>query len=139
AAGLLAESGSHKPPSMKSRATSQPQPNPARVYVATLPVTAQFPPRPRRELPRAGSRRLLFVENPLVQVVHDEAGQPLVMHKQALADRVGILFCNGNPLVEDLLGASAALDVALDEADPILDDLGLFLEIRLAAGFAVAR
>ena len=74
-----------------------------------------------------------------MQVVHDEAGQSLVMHKEALTDRVGVLFCNWNPLLEDLLGASAALDMTLDETDPVLDNLRLFLEIRLAAGFAVPR
>src|SRR5690348_10146946 len=104
----------------------------------TDPAAAQFPPRPRRELRRGASRPLLALQNPLVQVVHDQSRQPLVMHKQALADRVGILPGHRDRFFQDLLGADAALDIALDEPHPIFDDLRLLLKIGLAAGLAVA-
>src|SRR6202163_270991 len=104
----------------------------------TSPAAAQFPPRPRRALPRAGSRALFLLEDALVQIVDDQPGQALVMHEQTLADRVGVLPGHRHRFLQDLLGADAALDITLDEADPVLDDLRLFLQIGLAAGLAVA-
>jgi hypothetical protein len=38
------------------------------------------------------SRHLLLIEDAAVQVVHDHVGQPLIVHEQALADRVGVLL-----------------------------------------------
>src|SRR4051794_37372443 len=104
----------------------------------TKTPAAQFPPRPGRELPRAGSRPLFALENARVQVVNDQTGQPLVMYEQPLADRIGVLLRNWDRLLQDLLGADAAVDIALDESDPVLDDLRLFPQVSLAAGFAVA-
>src|SRR6516162_3489127 len=89
-------------------------------------------PRPSR------GRLLLFVQDALVQVVDDHAGQPLIVDKEALADRIGILLSNFQRLLKDLLGGQAAIDKALDIADPILDNLPLLLQISLGEGVAVA-
>ena len=71
---------------------------------------------------------LLFsLDDALVNVVDDHAGQPLVMDEEALADRVGVLLGDLDRLLEDLFGAKAAVDKALDIADPILDNLPLLL------------
>jgi hypothetical protein len=73
-----------------------------------------------------------------MQIVDDEAGQPLVMHEQALPDRIRVLPRYRDRLLEDLVRSDAPIDIGLDEADPIPDDLGLLLEVGLAAGLAVA-
>ena len=48
-----------------------------------------------------------------MQTVHDEAGQALVMHEQALTDRIGILLCDRHAFFEDLFRSDAALDLSL--------------------------
>src|SRR6516165_3270079 len=90
--------------------------------------------------PLLSGRRLLFlVEDALVQVVDDHAGQPFVMDEEPLADRVGVLLGDLDRLFQDLVGGKAAIDEALDIADPILDDLPLFVQIGLGAGITVPR
>jgi len=69
-----------------------------------------------------------------VQIVHDHVGQPLVMDEQALADRVGVLPCDRNRPHQDLLRPDPSIDLPFDKADPVFDDLRLFLQIGLAAG-----
>jgi hypothetical protein len=39
-----------------------------------------------------GADFLLFVQNTLMQVAHDHAGQSFVVNKETLADRVRVLF-----------------------------------------------
>src|SRR5690348_18488989 len=85
----------------------------------------------------AGACLLLLLQDALVQVADDHAGQPLVMDEEALADRVGILLHDIERLFQDFVGAEAAIDKALDIADPVFDDLTLLLQIRLGAGLAV--
>src|SRR6516162_4401397 len=86
---------------------------------------------------QSGGRLLLLFEDALVQIADDHAGEPLVVDKEALTDRVGVLFGDLNRLLQDLVGGKAAIDEALDIADPIFDDLPLFLQIALGAGVAV--
>ena len=59
------------------------------------------------------------------------------MDEQALADRVGVLLGDFERLLQDLVGAEATVDKALDIADPVLDDLALLLQVSLRAGLAV--
>src|SRR5690242_6281098 len=66
---------------------------------------------------------LLLVQDALVEVAHDHPGEPFVMDEEALADRVGVLFGDVERLLQDLVGAKAAVDEPLDTADPVLDDL----------------
>jgi hypothetical protein len=63
-----------------------------------------------------------------MEVVDDHSGQPVVMHEKALADRIRVLVGHRDPLAQNLLRADAAIDKALDIADPVLDDLRLVLE-----------
>src|ERR1700740_1875093 len=60
------------------------------------------------------------------------------MDEEALAARVGILFGDLERLLQDLVGAAAALHEPLDIPDPVLDNLPLLLEVGLRAGLAVA-
>src|SRR5580704_7525066 len=59
------------------------------------------------------------------------------MDEETLADRVGVLFGDLERLLQDLVGAEAAIDEPLDIADPVLDDLALLLQVGLGAGLAV--
>src|SRR6202035_2292312 len=75
---------------------------------------------------RNGSSYLpLLFQDALVEVAHDHPGQPFVMDEETLADRVGVLLGNLERLLQDLVGAEAAIDEPLDIADPVLDDLAL--------------
>src|SRR6516225_5621636 len=65
-------------------------------------------------------------------------GRLLLFVQDALADRIGILLSDFQRLLKDLLGGQAAIDKALDIADPILDNLPLLLQISLGTGVAVA-
>src|ERR1700726_20566 len=103
----------------------------------TAGCPASFP-FARARLDRGSASGLFTFEDAPVQVAHNQPGQPLVMHEQALADRIGILPGDRDSLLEDLVGADSALDMTLDKADPVLDDLRLFPEVILAAGLAVA-
>ena len=80
---------------------------------------------------------LLLLQDALVEVAHDHPGQPFVMDEEALADRIGVLLGDLERLLQDLVGAEAAIDKPLDIADPVLDDLALLLQIGLGAGLAV--
>src|SRR5579884_1786065 len=82
---------------------------------------------------------LLPLSDALVQVADDHSGQALVVHEQALPDRIGVLLRHRDRLAKNVVRLDAAVDVALDEADPVLDDLRLFAQIFLAARVAVAR
>ena len=73
-----------------------------------------------------------------MQVTDDHAGQPFIMDEEALADRIGVLLGDRKRLLQDFIGGEAAIDEALDIADPVLDDLALLLQIGLGAGFAVS-
>src|SRR5438477_50922 len=77
-------------------------------------------------------------ENAGVEVVDDEPGQPLVVDKQALADRVGVLRRHRHPLLEDFVRPLAAVETGFDKPDPVLDNLRLLLEVGLATRRAVA-
>src|SRR5215471_5482405 len=79
------------------------------------------------------------LDDAAMQVVDDQPGQPLVVDKEALADRVRVLPGYRDRLLEDLVRPDAALDKAPDIADPVLDDLRLLPEVGLAARLAVAR
>ena len=72
-----------------------------------------------------------------MQIVHDQAGQALVMDEETLADRVGILLRYRDRRLQDLLRPDPAIDLGFDKADPVLDDLRLLLQIGFAAGLAV--
>src|SRR5665213_1613083 len=82
---------------------------------------------------------LLFLADAAVKVVDDHTGQPLVVHEEALADRIGILLGHRDFLAQDFFRADAAVDKALDVTDPVLDDLRLVLQIRLGTLLAVTR
>src|SRR5690242_849136 len=95
-------------------------------------------PEGRRGPLASGPRRpLRFVEDALVEVADDHAGQPLIVDEEALADRIGILLGDFERLFEDLVRGHPAIDEALDIADPVLDDLALLFEVRLGAGVAM--
>src|ERR1051325_8468029 len=83
--------------------------------------------------------RFFLLENALVEIAHDEARQSFVMREEPLADGIGILLRHGDRLFQRVFGAQPAIDEALDEADPILDDLGLLFQIGLAARLTMAR
>src|ERR1700730_14768316 len=93
---------------------------------ASVEKTAASPasfPFARDRLGRGGAGGLFTFEDAPVQVAHDQPGPPLVMHEQPLADRIGILPGDRDPFLQDLVGADSALDMTLDKAEPVLDDL----------------
>ena len=74
-----------------------------------------------------------------MQVAHDQPGQALVKHEQALADRVRVLAGDRDRPLQDLVRLDAAIDIGLDKPDPVLDDLRLLAQIILAARLAMPR
>src|SRR5438552_1426086 len=93
-------------------------------------------PSPGRR--NGSSYLLLLVQNTLMEVADDHAGQPLIVDEEALADRIRVLLRDLERCLEDLVGAETAVDEPLDRADPVFDNLPLFFEIGLGAGLAVA-
>src|SRR6266436_3863367 len=59
------------------------------------------------------------------------------MDEQTLPNGIGILLDDLERLLQDLVGAEAAVDEPLDIPDPVLDDLALLLQVGLGAGLAV--
>src|SRR3990172_11208392 len=83
-------------------------------------------------------RRLLpFRTDLIVEVRDDPLVEAVAAGEEALADRVRVHL---RPwLLEGVLQGQAAAHEVLDGAKPVLDDLGLLLEIALVARLAVAR
>jgi len=72
-----------------------------------------------------GPRLLLLFENALVEVAYNHPGQPFIVDEEALPDWIWVLFWLLRAPPQYLVGGEAAVDEALDIANPVFDNLAL--------------
>jgi hypothetical protein len=87
-----------------------------------------------RSLRRQLGAGLLFLSEDAAVRLCQICRSALVLHERALAGGVGVPSHDFERPVEDLLGAYAAIDKALDTADPVFDDLAFSLKYTLVHG-----